>query len=83
MTDKKTGIREEGYMGGVNIQELKIETFIGTDGYPAYFAECYKWKKAVEIPEKEFARLARLFARCGKACRLAIKTGKPVYVSFE
>ena len=83
VTDKKTGIREEGYLGGVNLQELKLETFIGTAGHPLYFVQCFTWKKAVEIPENEFVRLTKLFARIGKACRIAIKTGKPVYVSFK
>ena len=79
--NKKTGAKEEAYQK-INMYELKMETFFGDEGLPVYYIKCQSWKTAKEIPEKEFIRITRVLARFNKACRLATKTGKPVYANF-
>jgi len=82
VTNRKSGVKEEGFQT-VNLPKLRMNASMGKNGRPVYFAQSSTWKKAKEIPEKEFGRLAKLFIRWGKACRLATETGKPAYVSFE
>ena len=79
--NKKTGVKEEAYQK-INMHELEMKTFFGDEGLPVYCVRCKTWRTAKEIPEKEFTRIARVLARFNKACRLATKTGKPVYLDF-